>query len=294
VRRSSTILRRSIAVAVLGLLLQPTVALAEPPASVRARTLVREALGKTHTIDEQAAALARLAWPTEGIADPEVSALARYKLVRFDEYAFPVLFDAVDKVPPPLTADVVAVLLEARKRHSAGVPAAYLPALERAVWFGSATARRLAIVELARYHYLPAMLPVIDAAVEDPALAPLVVELLPMFGHAGARYYLGTVLFESDGPEKVLAAVSLARIGGRALETLRDASLSEDRATREIAVGALLPLTGVNDLTTLYEYLTDHADDAPDLLGRVRERALQLEELLERAIEQDSATPGDY
>jgi hypothetical protein len=274
--------------------LAPPAAADEPPAGAEARDAVRAALNSARDIDGQAAALARLAWPTDGERVAGLSALARYKLVRFDEYAFQALFDALDRVPEPLSTDVVAVILEARRRHRGGVPAAFIPALERAVWFGSVGARRLAIRELARYHYRPAMLPAIDAAIEDPQLVDTVVELLPLFGHAGARYYLQDVLLEGTERQRRLAAVSLARIGGRALETLRDASLSDDRVIRELAVGALLPLTGVNDLTTLYEYVADHPDDDAELIARVRERAIQLEELLDRAMEQESATPDDY
>jgi hypothetical protein len=266
---------------------------ARVPHSARAAAIVRDAQAQAADIPGQALALARLSWP-EGERDAEVAALAREKLVHYGDYAFQALFEATDWVPEHYMTDVAAALLEARKLNRSGMPVAYLPALERVVWYGSAGARRLAIRELARNRYLPAMLPAIDAAYEDPALVEPVVALLPQFGHAGARFYLEHVLLEGDTEQQRLAASSLARIGGRALETLRDATLSERREVREAAIGALLPLTGVNDLTTLYEYVATHPGDDPDALQKVRERAVQLEELLDRALERESATPTDY
>lgn len=262
------------------------------PYSARATTVVREAQAAGDDIPGQAAALALLAWP-DGPVDGEVAALAREKLTRYGDSAFDTLYVTLDRVPRSFTADVTAAVLEARRAKSAGMPAAFLPALDRALWFGSTGARRLAIPELCRYRYLPSMLPMIDAAVEEPDLAGLVITLLPSFGHAGARFYLGSILQEGQGDLRSMAAVSLARIGGRALETLRDATLSEDREIREIAITALLPLTGVTDLTTLHEYVATHTDDDPSVLAKVRERAIQLEELLERVMEAESASSQD-
>ena len=48
------------------------------------------------------------------------------------------------------------------------------------------------------------------------------------------------------------------------------------------AIHALLPYTAVDDLTRLYEYVDLHGDtDGPEMLERIRERAQELEILLE-------------
>ncbi len=267
------------------MLLTSTAGLAASPAAIER---VREAQFSAPEISGQALALAHLAWIDED-RDPEAAALAREKLVGYGESAFDALFVMTDVAPQRFKADVTAMLIETRRAHSELPAPTFLPALDRAIWFGSRGSRRLAIRQAAKFRFRGAMLPSIDAAYEDPVLRPLVLRILPAFGHAGARFFLREALLEGTPEERVVAANSMVQIGGRAIEALRDVTLSENRDVRETAIRALLPSTAINDLTTLHEYVYTHPDDDPELIQRIRDRAAMLEKLLEQEQEQDSS-----
>jgi hypothetical protein len=87
------------------------------------------------------------------------------------------------------------------------------------------------------------------------------------------------------------AAVALSRIGGPALQPLKDAMRSEDRALRETACRALLPVAGLEDVTALHEYAAARPDDDPGLVEAVRTAAAMLEEAMAARQANDSATP---
>jgi len=268
--------------------LTSTAALATSPGAI---DRVRQAQLSAPDIPGQALALAHLAWLDED-RDPEAAALAREKLMHYGESAFDALFAMTDVAPNRFKADVTATIIEARRAHSDLSAPNYAPALDRAIWFGSRGSRRLAIRESARIRFLGALLPTIDAAHEDPVLRPLVLQTLPAYGHAGARFFLREVLIDGTIEERVLAADALVWIGGRAIEALRDVTLSEDRDIRQTAINALLPKTAVNDLTTLHEYVYLHPDDDPELVQRIRERAAMLEKLLEQ--DQEHGEAGEF
>jgi len=75
----------------------------------------------------------------------------------------------------------------------------------------------------------------------------------------------------------------------------RDAVLSEESATRQAAIIAILPVTGLDDLTTLHEYVYRFPDDETEVLTQVRARAEQLEMLWEKRqdLESTDPTPDD-
>jgi hypothetical protein len=251
---------------------------------------VYEAMARAPTISKQAENLAFLAWP-KGNGDEEVAAVARRVLVGFGGQGMAALRGALRKVDPEDQADVVRAILEARDRIVAGIPADLLPALEEAVWFGTHDARAIAIPELGRYQASPALLTIIDAGHEDPELVGLAVDAVGMIGDERGRFFLDAQLHGGAPgiPEK--AAVALARTGGKALDPLKAAIRSDDRALRELAVRALLPVAGVEELSTLYEYTYRHEDDDPELIEAVRQSTVVLERLLAAQQDHDSASP---
>ena len=98
----------------------------------------------------------------------------------------------------------------------------------------------------------------------------------------------------TDVLESLGAADALARIGGRALGTLRKAVLDENPQVRRSAIDSLLPISSINDLSLIYDFVaaTDSAQDR-ELLQRITARAEVLEILLDRQQQTDSATAID-
>jgi hypothetical protein len=257
----------------------------------RALERLEQAKAAAKSIPEQGLALADLAWPAKP-EDPLVSSLARAQLVEFGSHGFPALHHAMTNVELRYTADVTAALIESRRKALVDIPPNLLPALEDAVWFGSSDARRLAIPELALYQYRPALLACIDAGLEDPTLLELVIRSVARMGDDRARFFLEEVLLAEDQNQAAMAAEAMATIGGRALAPLRDAVLSEDETVRGNAIAALLPVASIDDLAVLYEYLAKFTADDEAMIGRVRERAALLEQVLEERLDYDSASPA--
>lgn len=250
-----------------------------------------EAKAKAASIPEQASNLAELAWPATP-DDPLLSSMARAELVGFGAHGFSALHQAMSKVDRLYTGDVAAALIESRRQNLANIPSSFFPALVDAVWYGSTDARRLAIPELALYQYRPALLACIDAGLEDPGLLELVIRSTARMGDDRARFFLEGIMLGKKPGLSALAAESLATIGGRALAPLRDAALSDNPALRQSAVPALLPVSSIDDLAVLYEYLGKFPGDDEAVIERVRVRAELLEKVLEERVDDESASPA--
>lgn len=249
-----------------------------------ARELIEQAkLRAGVELDSQAEALTRLAWPEGpgGADDPLVAALARAELVDAGANAFPAMYRALSWVDPVYSADIVAALIESRERIPAGIPHSYIPSMDLALWTGSVEAKGLAMVEIATHQFRPDMLAIQDAAIEHPELMHDAVRNLVRLGDDRARFFFGDLLEGRDDEHRTLAAEALAKIGGRCHDVLRDAVLSNRLEVRRSALTALLPVSGVGDLSVLYEYLARSGDDDPELAEAIRERAKWLESLLE-------------
>lgn len=253
--------------------------------------VVDEAKARGGAIPEQARALAELAWPDEPKGDPRVRALARRQIVGFGDHGLAALQERLLSGPKRYAADITSALIETRLVVSSGLPAQYLPAVYDALWFGPPDAKRLAMAELARFRYFPALLPIIDAAHEYPRLTPSAIESLGQLGDERARFYLGEVLQAGRPPQHEAAANALARIGGLAIETLRDATASPRAEIRGAAIDALIPVSRVEDLTILYEYAAQFPEDDARRVELVVQRARQLESLVEGAQYRDSEDP---
>lgn len=241
-------------------------------------------------IPEQARALALLAWPDEPQGDPRLRALARRQIVGFADRGLDALAERMRTAPPRYAADITSAIMETRLVAGTGLAPRYLPALYDAIWFGPPEAKRLAMPELARYRFPPSMLTIIDAADESPRLAGVVIESLGLLGDDRARHYLGGVLMSGDPAHLEAAAAALAKIGGRSIETLRDATLAPRAEIRAASIDALIPVSRVEDLTILYEYLQQFSEqDDARRIELVTQRARQLESLLESREYQDSS-----
>ena len=261
----------------------------EPPADPE--QIIREAKARALEIPLQVEALIRLAWFDQDFG-PEVAARAREELVLLSDHALPGLRTALRKVKPEQQAEVVDAIIRGRPVMATGSAPQYLPAIDDAIWFGSREARRLAVPEAARLGYRPSLLPMIDAALEDPELLPLTVQSLGTLRDDRARFFLEEQLLGGDEQIRGLAAGSLAKLGGRAKGPPHSAMQSESREVRLAAVRALIPIATVEDLSALFEYYGSHPDDDPATLEEVKDTALRLELLFQQDQELESPTPN--
>jgi len=263
---------------------------APPPSRPDPQAVVEEAKARAVDPIAQGLALARLAWPAED-GDPAVAAAAREELIGFGRFGIDPIAAASGNVRDSQRADAVAALLECYAQRPAELPAAFLPALETAVWYGPREARERAIPPLAQFRYTPALLPIIDAALEDRALLPLAVKAVSAMQDARARFFLDDTLMAGPPDVRSDAAIALARIGGDALFPLKKALRSDDPATRLAAATAILPVARTDDLSALYEYLSAHSGDDPIVVQAIRDTAAMLEEVLAAQHAMDAATP---
>lgn len=258
-----------------------------------ARQHVLRTMMEAGDVATQAEAVANLAWPGEGVlVGDDVRAEARAEIVVWGARGMPAMHRIV-RTRPEHCADALAALLEAQTHTDFGIPPSFLPALEDAVWFGSSECRRLAIQEWGkRPDCGPVQLPMIDATFDEPDLVPVVLTALGTCGNDRARYWIST-FFEGDHDEDVqgLAAVALASMGGRSLAPLQSAMLSDRPALRQVAVQSYVAVAGIDELMPLYEYLGAFPDDDPGLIEMVREKAVELERILEAIREETASTP---
>ncbi len=257
-----------------------------------AEARIQAELAQHTEIEEQAALLARLAWPDEGVKDHMVACLARKALVLYGDRALPALRERILNAPSRFRVDALSALTETRLVVLAGRPADYLPALDEALWQDSVEAVRLAMYTVRPYQFFrPAMLPIIDRALEHPELLPAAIRTLAELRDDRARFFLDDQMRNGPPNGRAAAARALATIGGLALEPLRQAALDDTVEVRDLAVDALLPVTTVGDLATLFEYLGRYPSDDPARAARVKERALHLDAMLQAHEASEAATP---
>jgi hypothetical protein len=245
-----------------------------------ANEIIQIAKAKGDTVHEQALELVTLAWPAPP-GDPVVSALARRELVELGTHSTLALQIALRTIPPLYSADVVACLLENHDNSGGTGISFFEAALYDAVWYGSTEARRLAIAANASLGHKSSLLPMIDAAYEEPILVLAVVKALGDFASDRGRFYLKEVL-ESGTPEQRLSAAhAMTRIGNKSLELLRESVLSDDQQTRLTALDALLPISSTDDLSIFHEYASKYSSEDPLTWQRLSERVSMLEEIME-------------
>ncbi len=249
--------------------------------------VVRRVSAEAVTIPGQAEALVGLAWPGEGRSRPDVAAAARDRLTRFGHHALPALRSALTRVERRFTADVTATFIAARWSNPSGEPPDYMPGLVDALWYGSSEARRVAMLEVSRFAFAPAVSPIIDAVHADPALTRVAIVALGRMGDPRARGFLNSLLLKGDETLRAPAAAALAQLGRPGLDALREALRSD---VHRVVIEVLLPVMEPTDVTLLYEYVERHPDADPDLVQRLRDRAAEMEQALEQ--EAELAGPG--
>lgn len=256
-----------------------TLLAAEPgkaPAPDRAREAIVRALAASDEIPEQARNLANLAWPA-GKRDDVVAARARHELAGFGDHAFAALRDALNRVKIADTEQVLTTTLAAQRNARAEAASQYIASVLDALWVGSRAAKLVAIQSLAERNSPLALNPLIDSAIDDPALAPRVVELLGTMRYQQARFYLERVMMEGPPDLRPVAASSLAQIGGAALGPLKNALKAPSRDARLLAARALLPAATDYDVGAIYEYVEKHGDDDPALTQSLKDVATRIE-----------------
>lgn len=249
------------------------------PVAERANEAVIRALAAGGDVPGQARNLVELAWPSAK-RDEAVSLRARRQLVDFGEQAIAPLRKALNTVRPEYTEEVLATTLGAQRLGAAVNSQDYLASVIDAFWVGSHGAKVLAIQTISSNQTPMAVGPMIDSAIDDPTLAPQVVEALGTMHFQQARFYLEKVMMEGPSDLRPVAASSLAQIGGAALLPLRNALKAPNREARLLAARALLPVATEYDLGAIYEYLEKHGSDDPTLTQELKALSVAIEKAI--------------
>jgi hypothetical protein len=264
------------------------------PPPDRAREAVIRALAASDNIPVQAKNLANLAWPA-GKRDEVISARARHELVGFGDHAFVALRDALNTVKIAYTEEVLTTTLAAHRNARVEAAPEYIGSVLDALWVGSHAAKVVAMDALAERNSPLALNSLIDSAIDDPTLAPRVVEILGPMRYQQARFYLEKVMMEGPPTLRPVAASSLAQIGGAALGPLKNALKAPNRDARLLAARALLPAATDYDVGAIYEYIEKHGDDDPTLTQSLKDVAIRIEKAISaRDASAAADTPKDF
>lgn len=266
--------------------LAPTVAAKDP-----IDRAIYDAMDKEKTTAGRLGALTRLAWG-EDTASEALAHRARQRLIEAGQKGMGPITEALLWAQPRRFSDIMLASIEAETRLSSGDSPYTTPAIERCIWFGPPDARRLAMDYMTVRPLPILLLAVIDSAYEYPQMVPVVIDTLALMRDDRARFFLAEQLQEGGPDIRRRAAEALASIGGYGLDYLRAWALSDEPELRPIAIRALLPVAGIGDLSTLYEYISLFSEDDPETLDALRARAALLETALARQDALDSASPG--
>jgi HEAT repeat protein len=190
------------------------------------------------------------------------------------------LREAINTAKPAYAPEIVRTTMAgAANIHDGGAPD-YVPVYLDALWINSHDARAMAIDVLIPVRSALSVQPMIDAALEDPSLAPQVVAALGALRFDQARFYLEKVMMEGPPSLRPVAAASLTQIGGAALAPLKNALKAPDRDTRLLAARALLPAATERELGALYDFIRDHGNDDPALTQALRGLTVRIEQAI--------------
>ncbi|HVQ35454.1 MAG TPA: hypothetical protein VMT33_05535 [Candidatus Bathyarchaeia archaeon] len=285
----------------LALLLGCAPALAAPPAAapsaetLRARDAVAQALRSSDDPLQQERAVCRLAWPLEGERDAAVAAEARRTLETFGARYMYALQEALNVSPVEYSAEIVRTLTIQQQQGRPSEMPELVPTLIDALWVGNREAREQSIRALIAFRPALAVQPMIDSAIEYPALTPLVVQMLGTYRYEQARFWLEKMMIEGPQELRAPAAASLAQIGGAALGPLKNGLKAPDRDTRVLAARALLAAATEYELGAIYEYLERHADDDAALTHSLKVTAEKFEQqIAARDAAEAASAPKDF
>lgn len=264
------------------------------PADDHARKAIVQALAQGGDVPGQARNLVKLAWPA-GKRDEAVASLARRELENFGDHAMAALREALNSVKLASTEEVVTTTLGAQRASRIELAYVYVPIMVDALWVGSREAKTLAIRALEVDPTPVAVGAMIDSALDDPPLAPLVVGALGKMRYPQARFYLEKVMMEGPAALRPVAAASLTQIGGAALLPLKNALKAPTLDARLLAARSLLPAATEYDLGAIYEYIEKHGDDDPALTQSLRQSAANIEKAIAaRDANEAAASPKNF
>jgi hypothetical protein len=264
-------------------------------ATERAKAAVSAALGSSHDPLQQARALCRLAWPLEGTRDEAAAAEARTTLETFGSRYMFSLQEALNVAPARYTDEIVRTIMIQQQQGNPNDMPELVPSLLDALWVGSRDAKERAIRALIMFRPALAVQPMIDAAIEHPDLAPLVVQMLGTYRYEQARFWLDKMMIEGPQDLRAPAAASLAQIGGAALGPLKNGLKAPDRETRVLAARALLASATEYELGAIYEYLEKHGDDDATLTHSLKVTAEKFEQqIAARDAAEAASAPKDF
>ncbi len=261
----------------------------------RANKAVAAAMASGGDQKEQARALVRLAWPAAGKRDELISRRARFELHSWGEHGMFALYEAVNTVRTEYTAEVVKTAIDAETYVKYATAPEFIPLLLDSLWTGNREAKKLAIDRLVIERQPMAVQPMIDSAIDDPALVPVVVDALGRMRFEQARYWLAKVMLTASPEVRGAAASALAQIGGSALVPLKDALGSQEKSVRLLAAHALLPVATDYELHAIYDYIGKHGDDDPGLTQALKGMAATIEKAIAaRDAGEAASAPKDF
>lgn len=263
------------------------------PIPDRGQEAVVQALASAASVPEQARNLVKLAWPT-GKRDEVVAARARQELANFGDHSMMALREAFNAVKPSYTDEVLVTTLAAQRLSRVEMSGTHMPIVVDAFWIGSHDAKVRALGAIGETHTPAAVQPMIDSAIEDPSLAPAVVEILGAMRFPQARFYLEQMMIEGPARVRPMAASSLAQIGGAALAPLRNALKAPSRDTRLLAARALLPAATEYELGALYEYIEKYGTDDAGVTQALKLSAGNIEKAIAARDAKAAASPKDF
>ena len=268
---------------------------APSPETLRARAAVAAALTSSTDPLQQARAVCRLAWPLEGSRDEAVAAEARKTLETFGSRYMLSLQEALNISPAEYSGEIVHTIMVQQQQGRPSEMPELVPSLIDALWVGNRDAKEQAIRGLNLFRPALAVQPMIDAAIENPELAPIVVQVLGAYRYEQARFWLEKMMIEGPQELRAPAASSLAQIGGAALGPLKNGLKAPDRDTRVLAARALLAAATEYELGAIYEYLEHHADDDAVLTRSLKVTAEKFEQqIAARDAAEAASAPKDF
>lgn len=270
-------------------------AVAPSPEAIAAQAAVNKALSSSNDPLMQAQAVCRLAWPLDGHRDEAVAGVARKTMETFGSRYMFALQEALNISPPEYSAEIVHTLMIQQQQGRPTEMPELVPTLIDALWVGNRDAKEQAIRGLNAYRPALAVQPMIDSAIEDPSLAPMIVPILGAYRYEQARFWLEKMMIEGPQELRAPAAASLAQIGGAALGPLKNGLKAPDRDTRVLAARALLAAATEYELGAIYEYLEHHADDDAALTHSLKVTAEKFEQqIAARDAAEAASAPKDF
>lgn len=261
----------------------------------RRNKAVAEALASSNDPLMQARALCRLAWPTSGARDEGIATRARWELEHFGSRYMFALQEAINEAPAIYSDEIVKALIAQDVSLTNGKAPEFVPTLIDALWVGNEAAKKRAIDALLADRPPLAVQPMIDVAIDHPALAGDVVRALGLMRYEQARFWLEKMMLQGPPELRAAAASSLAQIGAAALGPLKTALKAPSKDVRLLAARSLLPAATDLELGALYEYVEKHGDDDPALTKSIKASAANIEKAIAaRDAAEAAAAPKDF